>query len=64
MANIIYAGRVSAYWTETGMARMASDAILMTLADQIKAKEPESLTNEEKDFLTKWEPYAKRKGLA
>lgn len=46
------------------MARMASDAILMTLADQIKAKEPESLTNEEKDFLAKWEPYAKRKGLA
>lgn len=46
------------------MARMATDAILRFLADELKAKEPDSLTNEEKDFLSKWEPYAQRKGLA
>ena len=46
------------------MARMATDAILMALAEELKAKEPDSLTTEEKDFLAKWGPYAQRKGLA
>ena len=46
------------------MARMATDAILRVLADELKTKEPDSLTNEEKDFLAKWEPYAQRKGIA
>ena len=45
------------------MARIARDTILMALADELKAKAPDTLTAEERDYIAKWDAYAKRKGL-
>lgn len=45
------------------MARIAHDTILMALADELKAKAPDTLTAEERDYIAKWDAYAKRKGL-
>lgn len=45
------------------MAKMSSDSILMGLANELKGKDPDKLTREERDYLAMWDTYSKRKGL-
>ena len=43
--------------------RNISDAILLNLAKQLKAKDPSTLTDLDRDFLTKWDALNARRGL-